>query len=145
MDYGRQPPAATISYQDAVILYSSPQDITYIYIEKGAVHRTRYGDFPHDEIVGLEWGCKLWGQRGGGKRGGWLLALKPTAELWTSVLKTRTQIVYSIDASIIVFNLMLKPGDILLEAGTGSGSLTHSFARAVAPHGHIYTFEFKFH
>lgn len=43
---------------------------------------------------------------------------------------------------MILFQLEIKPGSLVIESGTGSGSLSHSFARAVKPHGHLHTFDF---
>lgn len=73
---------------------------------------------------------------------GWGYVLQPTPELWTLTLPHRTQIIYTPDISMILFQLEVKPGSIVVESGTGSGSLSHSFLRAVKPYGHLHTFDF---
>lgn len=73
---------------------------------------------------------------------GWAYVLQPTPELWTMTLPHRTQIIYTPDISMILYQLELKPGSIMIESGTGSGSLSHGILRAVKPHGHLHTFDF---
>ena len=70
---------------------------------------------------------------GGGQGTGFIFLLDPTPEIWTSVLPHRTQILYAADISAIVTFLDLRPGSVVIETGTGSGSLSHGLIRAVAP------------
>ncbi|KAJ0063243.1 hypothetical protein NL108_015036, partial [Boleophthalmus pectinirostris] len=73
---------------------------------------------------------------------GWVHVLHPTPELWTVSLPHRTQILYTTDISMITMMLELKPGAIVCESGTGSGSLSHAIIRSIAPSGHLHTVEF---
>lgn len=49
---------------------------------------------------------------------GWCFVLQPTPELWTQTLPHRTQIIYTPDISMILFQLDIKPGSVVIESGS---------------------------
>jgi len=135
-----------IEENDLVILYVNFNTIYPVYVrptilsKKGAevenIYQTKYGSLKAMDLVGVKYGCKVQLSKGYG------YALHPTPELWTKCLPHRTQILYSTDISLVTLQLELKPGSIVVESGTGSGSLSHSLIRTVAPSGHLFTFDF---
>jgi len=72
---------------------------------------------------------------------GYIYALRPTPELLSETSLHRTQILYPHDISLALLQLELKPGKVLLEAGTGSGSMTRAALRVLQPSGELHTFE----
>lgn len=123
---------------DLVLVYVSRTIIKPIYVKKGESFNTRFGSFPHDSMIGLEFGSQITTP----KDRGFVYLLQPTPELWTMSLPHRTQIVYTTDSSYILQRLNVKLGSKVIEAGTGSGSFTHAFSRTVNTEGKLYTFEF---
>ncbi|KAG0516452.1 hypothetical protein BDA96_09G004500 [Sorghum bicolor] len=138
-----------ITEGDTVVVYERHDAMRAVAVRAGWVLQNRFGVFRHDDWIGRPFGSKVFGSCGGGgkakaKAGGgrFVHLLAPTPELWTLVLSHRTQILYIADISLVVAYLELVPGCLVLESGTGSGSLTTSLARAVAPHGQVHTFDF---
>jgi len=135
-----------IELNDLVILYINfntiyPVNVKETILSKKGVeveniYQTKYGSIKAIDLVGKKYGTKVQLSRGYG------YALHPTPELWTKCLPHRTQILYSTDISMIILQLELKPGSVVIESGTGSGSLSHSMARTIAPSGHLHTFDF---
>ncbi|EEQ43916.1 tRNA (adenine-N(1)-)-methyltransferase catalytic subunit TRM61 [Candida albicans P60002] len=123
---------------DLVLAYISRSTIKPINVKKGEIFNTRYGHFEHDKMIGMKYGEQMPGAKGYG----FIHLLHPTPELWTLSLPHRTQIVYSPDSSYIIQRLNVKPGSRVIEAGTGSASFTHSFARTVTLSGKVFTYEF---
>mmetsp|Transcript_46413 Transcript_46413/g.74711 ORF Transcript_46413/g.74711 Transcript_46413/m.74711 type:complete len:345 (-) Transcript_46413:207-1241(-) len=123
---------------DLVILVTGHSNLQCTYLEAGKTTQNKHGSFSHDEMLAAPYGTKIWGR----DRKGFIMMLRPTPELWTDSLPHRTQIIYNTDISNIIFRLELIPGCIAIESGTGSGSLTHSMARAVGPKGHVYSFDY---
>lgn len=122
---------------DLVILYERHDRMKAIRVQSGAETGNKFGVFAHSDWIGRPFGTKVFS-----KKGGFVYLLAPTPELWTLVLSHRTQILYIADISFVVSFLEICPGCLVLESGTGSGSLTTALSRAVAPTGHVYTFDF---
>ncbi|RWR85644.1 tRNA adenine58-N1-methyltransferase catalytic subunit TRMT61A [Cinnamomum micranthum f. kanehirae] len=122
---------------DLVIVYERHDVMKSVKVCDGSELQNRFGIFKHSDWIGKPFGSKVLSNKGG-----FVYLLAPTPELWTLVLSHRTQILYIADISFVISYLEIIPGCMVLESGTGSGSLTTSLARAVAPSGHVYTFDF---
>ncbi|CCI40062.1 unnamed protein product [Albugo candida] len=130
-----------IEEESLVILYENHTSLAYCYVKRQEIFQNRHGAFHHNDMIGKQFGSTLISRKKDCR--GYMILLAPTPELWSRALRHRTQIVFTSDASAIIFQTSLKCGSRVLEAGTGSGALTTSFARTVAPDGHVYTFEFN--
>ncbi|XP_047467029.1 tRNA (adenine(58)-N(1))-methyltransferase catalytic subunit TRMT61A isoform X2 [Mugil cephalus] len=123
---------------DVAIVYLSHNSVMPVKVQQGAQTQTRYGVIRHStDLIGQRYGSKVTCSKGG-----WVYVLHPTPELWTVALPHRTQILYTTDIATITMMLELKPGSVVCESGTGSGSLSHAILRTIAPTGHLHTVEF---
>ena len=118
--------------------FKSRSDLTPFTVEPGKALNNKFGNYPHDKMIGLEYGSQISSITGRG----FIYLLHPTPELWTLALPHRTQILYAPDISYIIAKLRVLPGATVIEAGTGSGSFTHAFARTLGDRGKIYSYEF---
>ncbi|XP_030615077.1 tRNA (adenine(58)-N(1))-methyltransferase catalytic subunit TRMT61A isoform X2 [Archocentrus centrarchus] len=122
---------------DVAIIYLNHNNVMPVKVQQGAQTQTRYGVIRHStDLIGQRYGSKVTCSKG------WVHVLHPTPELWTVALPHRTQILYTTDIAFITMMLELKPGSIVCESGTGSGSLSHAILRSIAPTGHLHTVEF---
>nr|CAB3226524.1 tRNA (adenine(58)-N(1))-methyltransferase catalytic subunit TRMT61A [Phallusia mammillata] len=128
---------SNVAYNDLVIVFMGHDSMLPVTVKQGEITQTKFGALKHNELVGHEFGAKFNCTKG------WVYILQPTPELWTTTLPHRTQILYAPDIAMITFQLELKPGSVVCESGTGSGSLSHAIIRTVAPTGHLHTVEFN--
>lgn len=98
---------------DVVIVYLGHNSMMPVKVQHGGQTQTRYGAIRHSsDLIGQRYGSKVTCSKGG-----WVLVLHPTPELWTVCLPHRTQILYTTDISIITMMLELKPGSVVCESG----------------------------
>ncbi|TBU31839.1 tRNA methyltransferase complex GCD14 subunit [Dichomitus squalens] len=130
--------AREIAAGDVVIAWMTRDIVQPLVVTPGKELNSKYGYYRHSELVGVPYGSKIRSRNGKG----FIHLLRPTPELWTLALPHRTQILYLADIAFVVSWLDLKPGSNVIEAGTGSGSFSHSVVRTIGPAGHLWSYEF---
>ena len=104
----------------------------------GGTYHTHRGILIHDELIGKPWGSQVFSHQGSP-----FFLLQPSlADLLTD-LPRNTQIMYPKDIGFILTNMSVGPGQRVLEAGTGSGSMTVALAHFVGPQGKVVSYEIR--
>ena len=67
--------------------------------------------------------------------------VRPTLEDLLSGARRKAQIITLKDAAVIVARTGVKAGDVVVEAGAGSGAMTICLCHAVSPSGSVITYE----
>jgi len=130
--------ARDIAAGDVVIVWLTRDLLQPLLITPGNDFNSKFGNYRHSDLIGIPFGSKV-GSRNGK---GFINVLRPTPELWTMALPHRTQILYLADIAFITSWLNIRRGSRVIEAGTGSGSFSHSVARTIGTTGHLWTYEF---
>jgi tRNA (adenine57-N1/adenine58-N1)-methyltransferase catalytic subunit len=102
----------------------------------GGTFHTHRGILSHDELIGKPWGSQVFSHQGSP-----FFILQPSLADLLVDLKRSTQIMYPKDIGFILTTMSVGSGQTVLEAGTGSGSMTVALAYSVGPQGHVVTYE----
>ena len=87
-------------------------------------------------MIGLPWGTQVFSHLGSP-----FFLLQPSLADLLLDLKRTTQILYPKDIGFILLTMGIGAGQKVLEAGTGSGSMTIALAFAVGPNGRVVSYE----
>ena len=104
----------------------------------GAELQTHRGVLKHDDLIGKPWGSQVFSHLGSP-----FFLLQPALADILLDLPRNTQIMYPKDIGFILVTMGIGPGQRVLEAGTGSGSMTVALAYVVGPNGRVVTYEIR--
>src|SRR6266542_57367 len=107
-------------------------------LKTGAKFETHRGILMHDDLIGKPWGTQVFSHIGSP-----FFLLQPSLGALLVDLPRTTQILYPKDIGFIFVMMGVGPGQKVMEAGTGSGSMTTALAYAVGPEGRVTSYEVK--
>lgn len=107
-------------------------------LKAGAKFETHRGILMHDDLIGKTWGTQVFSHIGSP-----FFLLQPSLGALLIDMPRTTQILYPKDIGFIFVMMGVGPGQKVMEAGTGSGSMTTALAYAVGAEGRVISYEIK--
>jgi len=109
-----------------------------ITLRAGTKFETHRGILMHDDLIDKPWGTQVFSHMGSP-----FFLLQPSlADLLTDLPRS-TQILYPKDIGFILVTMGIGPGKKVIEAGTGSGSMTIALAYSVSTEGRVISYEVR--
>jgi tRNA (adenine57-N1/adenine58-N1)-methyltransferase catalytic subunit len=123
---------------DLAQLVSPTNKIFIVRLVAGGNFHTHRGIVNFDDLIGQPWGSQIYTHTGAT-----YFMLQPSISDLLREIHRNTQILYPKDIGFILITMGIGPGVHVLEAGTGSGSLTTALAWAVGPQGRVTSYEIR--
>ena len=105
-------------------------------LSAGGSFHTHRGIVKHDDLIGLPWGSQVFSHLGSP-----FFLLQPALGDILIDLPRNTQIMYPKEIGYILVTMGVGEGQQVMEAGTGSGSMTIALAYAVGSSGKVISYE----
>lgn len=123
---------------DRVLLIDGRDRRYLVTLATGRQFHSHLGIVEHDDLIGSTEGSSF---RASG--GGRYIAVRPTLADYILKMPRGAQVVYPKDIGLILVYADVFPGAVVVEAGSGSGSLTLGLSRAVGPDGRVISYEIR--
>lgn len=107
-------------------------------LQPGNDFQSHRGVIKHNDLIGKPWGSQIFSHTGAP-----FFLLQPSMADILNELPRTTQILYPKDIGYILIQMGISEGQTVLEAGTGSGSMTIAIASTVGPEGKVISYEQK--
>jgi tRNA (adenine57-N1/adenine58-N1)-methyltransferase len=128
----------TIQAGERVLLIDARGRRYLVGLAAGKLFHSHVGAIAHDDIIGAPEG-RIVATSGGSK----MTVFRPTLADFVLKMRRGAQVVYPKDIALILVYADIFPGATVVEAGTGSGSLTLGLARAVGESGRVISYEVR--
>lgn len=107
-------------------------------LQSGGDFQSHRGVIKHDDLIGKPWGSQVFSHTGAP-----FFLLQPSLADVLNELPRNTQILYPKDIGYILIQMGVSEGQTVLEAGTGSGSMTIALASTIGSAGRVVSYEHK--
>ena len=121
---------------EVCLLYDRRGRIHLLTLSGGTTFHFDKGTLAHDAIIGAPEGVTLRSSNDAP-----LVAMRPRLADYVLKMKRGAAVMYPKDTGAMVAWADVAPGNLVFEAGTGSGALTMTLSRAVGPDGRVVTVE----